>query len=82
MGCLTFRSNEKQYKKVIGKRFRLPRKVKKHYKAVLCKIIGFSNKELKFSYIRLNRYIECHYNANWSYAEDKLKDYETAYKNK
>lgn len=73
MGCLTFRSNEKQYKKVIGKRFRLPRKVKKHYKAVVCKIMGFSNKELKFSYIRLNRYIE---------TEDKLKEYETAYKNK
>jgi len=54
MGCLTFRSNEKQYKKIAGKRYRLPRKVKKRFKTNMCKH-GWDSKKLKFSYKRLNR---------------------------
>ena len=43
----------KQYKKIAGKRYRLPRKVKKRFKTNMCKH-GWDIKKLKFSYKRLN----------------------------
>ena len=43
----------KQYKKISGKRYRLPRKVKKRFKTNMCKH-GWDVKKLKFSYKRLN----------------------------
>ena len=46
-----FRSVGKQYKKIAGKRYRIPRKAKKRFKTNMCKY-GF--KKLKFSYKRLN----------------------------
>lgn len=49
-----FRSVGKQYKKIAGKRFRLPRKVKKAFKRRMCKH-GWDIKKLKFSYKRLNQ---------------------------
>jgi len=49
-----FRPNGvKQYKKIEGKRFRLPRKVKKAYKKSMCKY-GLDIKKLKISYKLLN----------------------------
>lgn len=48
-----FRSVGKQYKKIAGKRYRLPRKVKKRFKTNLCKH-GWDIKKLRFSYKRLN----------------------------
>ena len=48
-----FRSVGKQYKKIAGKRYRLPRKVKKRFKTNMCKH-GWDIKKLKFSYKRLN----------------------------
>ena len=48
-----FRSVGKQYKKIAGKRYRLPRKVKKRYKTNMCKR-GWDIKKLRFSYKRLN----------------------------
>jgi len=48
-----FRSVGKMYKKIAGKRYRLPRKVKKRFKTNMCKH-GLDIKKLKFSYKRLN----------------------------
>ena len=53
-----FRPNGvKQYKKIAGKRYRLPRKVKKRFKTNMCKH-GWEIKKLKFSYKRLNQDID------------------------
>ena len=53
-----FRPNGvKQYKKIAGKRYRLPRKVKKRFKTNMCKH-GWEIKKLKFSYKRLNRDVD------------------------
>lgn len=52
-----FRSVGKQYKKIAGKRYRLPRKVKKRFKTNMCKH-GWDIKKLKFSYKRLNRDVD------------------------
>ena len=50
-----FRPNGvKQYKKIAGKRYRLPRKVKKRFKTNMCKH-GWDIKKLRFSYKRLNQ---------------------------
>ena len=49
-----FRSVGKMYKKIDGKRYRIPRKAKKRLKANLCKH-GWDIKRLIFSYKRLNR---------------------------
>jgi hypothetical protein len=51
-----FRSVGKMYKKIAGKRYRLPRKVKKRFKTNMCKRYGF--KKLKLSYKRLNQDID------------------------
>ena len=48
-----FRPTGKMYKKIAGKRYRLPRKVKKAFKKRICKH-GWDSKKLKFSYKRLN----------------------------
>lgn len=48
-----FRSVGKMYKKIAGKRYRLPRKVKKEYKKRMCKY-GWDIKKLKISYKLLN----------------------------
>ena len=48
-----FRSVGKMYKKIAGKRYRLPRKVKKALKKKICKH-GWYSKKLRFSYKRLN----------------------------
>ena len=40
-------------KKIAGKRYRLPRKAKKHFKTNMCKR-GWDIKKLRFSYKRLN----------------------------
>ena len=48
-----FRSVGKMYKKIAGKRYRIPRKAKKRLKANMCKH-GWDGKKLKFSYKRLN----------------------------
>ena len=45
-------STVKQYKKIAGKRYRLPRKVKKRFKTNMCKHGDI--KRLIFSYKRLN----------------------------
>lgn len=51
---LAYRPSEVHYyKKIDGKKFRLPRKVKKRYKKNISKR-GFVIKKLRFSYIRLN----------------------------
>ena len=51
---LAYRPSEGHYyKKIAGKRYRLPRKVKKAYKKRLCKH-GWDIKKLKFSYKLLN----------------------------
>ena len=47
----------KQYKKIEGKRFRLPRKVKKRYKRNMRKY-GLDVKKLKISYKLLNSDID------------------------
>jgi hypothetical protein len=73
-----FRSVGKQYKKIAGKRYRLPRKVKKRFKTNMCKH-GFEIKKLKFSYKRLNIDVVGHQNTKWAYLKDKLNEYETAY---
>ena len=52
-----FRSVGKQYKKIAGKRYRLPRKVKKRFKTNMCKR-GLEIKKLRFSYKRLNRDVD------------------------
>ena len=52
-----FRSVGKMYKKIAGKRYRLPRKVKKRFKTNMCKH-GWNTKKLKFSYKRLNRDVD------------------------
>ncbi len=79
-----FRLVGKMYKKIAGKRFRLPRKVKKRFKTNTCKH-GWDIKKLRFSYKRLNRDIKqynIHDKIKWSYVEDKLNKYEKAYENK
>ena len=48
-----FKSIGKQYKKIAGKRYRLPRKAKKRFNTNMCKR-GWNIKKLKFSYKRLN----------------------------
>ncbi len=48
-----FRSVGKRYRKIAGKRYRIPRKVKKRLKFNFCKR-GWDIKKLKFSYKRLN----------------------------
>ena len=48
-----FRPVPKMYKKIVGKRYRLPRKVKKRFKTNMCKH-GWDIKKLRFSYKRLN----------------------------
>lgn len=48
-----FRSVGKQYKKIAGKRYRIPRKAKKRFKSNMCKR-GWDSKKLRFSYKRLN----------------------------
>ena len=52
-----FRSVGKMYKKIAGKRYRLPRKAKKRFKTNMCKR-GWNIKKLKFSYKRLNRDVD------------------------
>ena len=52
-----FRSVGKQYKKIAGKRYRLPRKAKKRFKTNMCKR-GWDIKKLRFSYKRLNRDVD------------------------
>lgn len=52
-----FRIVGKKYKKVAGKRFRIPRKVKKRFKTKMCKH-GWEIKTLKISYKRLNQDID------------------------
>lgn len=47
-------SNMKQYRKISGVRYRLPRKAKKAYKKRMCKQGELNIKKLKFSYRRLN----------------------------
>lgn len=46
-----FRSVGKMYKKIAGKRYRIPRKAKKRFKTNMCKH-GLDIKKLKFSYTR------------------------------
>ena len=52
-----FVSIGRKYKKIAGKRYRLPRKVKKRFKTNMCKH-GWDIKKLKFSYKRLNRDVD------------------------
>lgn len=52
-----FRSVGKQYKKIAGKRYRIPRKAKKRFKTNMCKH-GWNIKKLKFSYKGLNRDVD------------------------
>lgn len=52
-----FRSVGKQYRKIAGKRYRIPRKAKKRLKSNLCKH-GWNIKKLRFSYKRLNMDID------------------------
>ena len=73
-----FRPVVKQLKKIAGKRFRLPRKVKKRFKTNMGKR-GLEIKKLRFSYKRLNMDVVGHQNTKWAYLEDKLNEYETAY---
>lgn len=49
-----FRSVGKMYKKIAGKRYRIPRKAKKRFKTNMCKH-GWDIKKLRISYKRLNR---------------------------
>ena len=52
-----FRSVGKQYKKIAGKRYRIPRKAKKALKKRMCKY-GWNFKRLIFSYKRLNKDVD------------------------
>lgn len=52
-----FRSVGKMYKKIAGKRYRIPRKAKKRFKTNMCKH-GWGIKKLKFSYKRLNQDVD------------------------
>lgn len=52
-----FRPVGKMYKKIAGKRYRLPRKVKKEFKKRICKH-GWYSKKLIFSYGRLNQDVD------------------------
>ena len=52
-----FRIVGKKYKKVAGKRFRIPRKVKKRFKTKICNH-GWEIRKLKISYKRLNQDID------------------------
>ena len=52
-----FRSVGKQYKKIAGKRYRIPRKAKKRFKSNMCKH-GWDSKKLKFCYKKLNRDVD------------------------
>ena len=52
-----FRSVGKQYKKIAGKRYRIPRKAKKRFKTNMCKG-GWGIKKLRFSYRRLNQDVD------------------------
>lgn len=52
-----FRPVGKQYKKIVGKRYRLPRKVKKRFKTNMRKH-GLDIRKLRFSYSRLNRDVD------------------------
>ena len=52
-----FRIAGKKYKKVAGKRFRIPRKVKKRFKTKICNH-GWEIRKLKISYKRLNQDID------------------------
>ena len=52
-----FRSVGRQYKNIAGKRYRIPRKAKKRFKANFCKR-GWDIKKLKFSYKQLNRDVD------------------------
>lgn len=71
-----FRSVGKQLKKIAGKRFRIPRKAKKRFKTNMCKR---GIKKIKFIYKMLNMDVGGHQNTKWTYLEDKLNEYETAY---
>ena len=52
-----FRSVGRQYRNIAGKRYRIPRKAKKRFKANFCKR-GWDIKKLKFSYKQLNRDVD------------------------
>ena len=52
-----FRIVGKKYKKVAGKRFRIPRKVKKRFKTKICNH-GLEIKKIKFIYEMLNQDID------------------------
>ena len=52
-----FRSVGKMYKKIAGKRYRIPRKAKKRLKSNICKH-GWYSKKLIFSYGRLNQDVD------------------------
>ena len=52
-----FRSVGKMFKKVAGKRYRIPRKAKKCFKTNMCKN-GLDIKKLRFSYKRLNQDVD------------------------
>ena len=52
-----FRSVGKQYKKIAGKRYRIPRKAKKRFKTNMRKR-GWNIKRLIFSYKRLNQDVD------------------------
>ena len=52
-----FRTVGKQYKKISGKSYRIPRKAKKELKKKFCKR-GWGLKKLKFSYKRLNQDVD------------------------
>lgn len=54
-----FTSVGKQYRKIAGVRYRLPRKVKKMFKTRFCKM-GWDVKKLRFSYRRLNQDVKRH----------------------
>lgn len=53
MGQKEFRSVGRMYKKIAGKRYRIPRKAKKRFKTNFCKR-GWDIKKLRFSYKRMN----------------------------
>lgn len=52
-----FKPKGKMYKKIAGKRYRLPRKVKKRFKSYMRKR-GWNIKKLKISYKQLNRDVD------------------------
>lgn len=56
---LAYRPSEvRYYKKIAGKRYRLPRKAKKRFKTNVCKRYGWDIKKLKCSYKLLNRDVD------------------------